>query len=146
MDKAMFPHQVIGLINSITTPLLSSLILIDNLISEQIDNVEDYGKILLIDEQVQSSIEYFLELRTIALNKIGSVLIDEKNNSSKTALKRCREPHSLRLLQDLGSESIYGKADNRKNQKPWWREFFMGVLIVVNIGIMVWQLRQFIQI
>ncbi|MCK9377015.1 MAG: hypothetical protein M0P73_12775 [Syntrophobacterales bacterium] len=141
MDKAMFPHQIMGLVNSITTPLLSSLILIDDLISEQSDNIEDYGKILLIDEQVQSSIEYFLELRTLALNKIGSGLIDEKNNGRKNTSKQCRERHSLRLLQDLRSESIYEKADNEKNRKAWWREFSIGILIVMNIGIMVWQLR-----
>ena len=73
------------------TPLLSSLILIDNLINEEVDNIEDYGKILLIDEQVQSSIEYFFELRTLALNTIGSDLINRKNNGDKNKKKSCRE-------------------------------------------------------
>jgi hypothetical protein len=82
MDKAMFSHKILGLVNSIMTPLLSSLILIDNLINEEVTNIEDYGKLLLIDEQVQSSIVYFFELRTLALNKIGSELINEKNNGN----------------------------------------------------------------
>ncbi|MDO9533183.1 MAG: hypothetical protein Q7O12_13795 [Deltaproteobacteria bacterium] len=91
MDKAMFSHRILGLLNSIMAPLLSSLILIDNLINEEVDNIEDYGKILLIGEQVQSSIEYFFDLRTLALNKLASELINEKNNGGKNRKKSCRK-------------------------------------------------------
>jgi hypothetical protein len=83
MDEATFLRQVLGLLNSITSPLLSSLILIDNLINEVVDNCENYGKILLIDEQVQSSIEYLLKLRTLTLSNLESQFISGKNTYAK---------------------------------------------------------------
>jgi len=79
MDEAKFSDTVMGLVNSITTPLLSALILTDNLINEEIDNHDFYGKIMSIDEQLQSSVEYFLELRTITFNKYASNIIKHKN-------------------------------------------------------------------
>ena len=84
MDKAEFSQEVMGVISSVTTPLLGSLILIDSLLNDEIDNIEEYGKILLIDEQIQSSIEYFFKLRTLALNKIRSKLINEKIKAVRT--------------------------------------------------------------
>ena len=44
MDEAEFSQKVMGLISSVTTPLLSSLILIDSLINEEINNSEEYWK------------------------------------------------------------------------------------------------------
>lgn len=91
MDKAMFSHQILGLVNSITGPLLHSIILIDNLINEEVNNIEDYGRLRLIDEQVQSSIEYFLELRTLVLNKIESDLINRKIMGKRKRKSRAKK-------------------------------------------------------
>jgi hypothetical protein len=88
MDEAIFSQKVMGLISSVTTPLLSSLILIDDLINEEIYNSEEYGKILLIDEQLQASIEYFFKLRTLSLNHIGNNLINKKYNCRNKGPKK----------------------------------------------------------
>jgi hypothetical protein len=80
MDEATFSDHVMGLVNSITTPLLSSLILTDNLINEEIDNLEFYGKIMSINQQLQASVEYFLELRALTFIKHESNRINKKNN------------------------------------------------------------------
>lgn len=87
----MFSHQILGLVNSITGPLLHSIILIDNLINEEVNNIEDYGRLRLIDEQVQSSIEYFLELRTLVLNKIESDLINRKIMGKRKRKSRAKK-------------------------------------------------------
>ena len=91
MDEAVFSQKVMGLISSVMTPLLASLMLIDSLINEEINNSEEYGKILLIDEQVQSSIEYFLELRTLSLNHIANNLINNKNKYRNKGPKQRKE-------------------------------------------------------
>jgi hypothetical protein len=147
MDQAAFSQNVMGLVSSITTPLLSSLILIDGLINEDIDSVEDYGNILLIDEQIQSSIEYFFELRTLTLNKIGSELINKKsrdrNNEIKIGEKYTNPNHFI--INNLENELI-NEINNDNTNKKWWKELSSGILIVLNIGILIWQMYKMMPI
>jgi hypothetical protein len=147
MDQAAFSQNVMGLVSSVTIPLLSSLILIDSLINEEIDSCEDYGKLLLIDEQIQSSIEYFLELRTLSLNKIGSELINVKIRDGKNGEKSSKRSPWLKSCIINYSESEWINDNNNDNiNKKWWEEIFLGILIVLNMGIMIWQVYKMMPI
>lgn len=140
MDEAGFPQTIMGLVSSITTPLLSSLILIDCLINEDVDSVEDYGKMLLINEQIQSSIEYFLEIRALTLNKIGSQLINNKSKAKRKEMINCKKINGLSSYIVKSSEiELINQTNNEDTKKKWRREFFSGILIVINIGILIWQ-------
>lgn len=148
MDEAVFSQKVMGLINSVTTPLLSSLILIDSLINEEINNSEEYGKILLIDEQVQSSIEYFFELRTLSLNYIGNKLINNKTKNLNKGQKQAKNLIDLNstTINDIEKLDICEQNNKNKNHKKCLREVFIGISIVTNIGIIVWQLYKMMPI
>jgi hypothetical protein len=66
MEKAIL-SKITGIENSIIHPLLSSLIMLDDLIHEEIDDPEKYSALLFIDQQVQRAIEFFLELRSVTM-------------------------------------------------------------------------------
>lgn len=65
MSEIIFSHQILGLVNSIIHPLLSSLILLDDLIREEFEDIDTYGKLVQIDQQLQSAVEHFLDLRSL---------------------------------------------------------------------------------
>jgi hypothetical protein len=143
MEQALFSQNVMGLVSSITTPLLSSLILIDGLISDDIDSVEDYEKILLVEEQIQSSIEYFLELRTLTLNKLTTDIFNIKSKDNKYENKINKEYHKRNSIINNYSEN---RLINKYENKKWWKKYSSGILIVVNIVIFIWQTYKMIPI
>lgn len=85
MEKTKYPLKVKGLLNSIIHPLLSSLILLDDLIHEIFEDQEILGRLLEIDNQVQSAAKYFLELRFLTSLEVSEVL---RTRSSSVRLKK----------------------------------------------------------
>ena len=108
--------------------------------------MKNIGKILLIDEQVQSSLEYFLELRTLSLNHIASKLINNKNKYLNKLQKQVNEINNINsmVINDIANLDSHEHKIINNNHKKWLREFFMGILIVANIGIIVWQVYKII--
>jgi hypothetical protein len=77
-DHSVFPLKVIGIINSMIRPLLSALISLDDFAQEYFGELDIYGQIKEIQDQVQCVAQDFFELRTLTLLSADGKLRAEK--------------------------------------------------------------------
>ena len=106
MNQVDFPINVMGLISSISRPLLSSFILIDDLIQEEDHDSSTKGSFLELSHQIQSAIEYLLELRALTMAILESGITVQDDIKEKSKKEWCKEFFCGILIVILLSMSI----------------------------------------